>query len=133
MWWQWCIHFMGVDQGLKYGTWNFYNFWSGFASDIGQVAIVGGLLQVYKRHNCHITKCWRIGKFKVIGTPYLVCIIHRPEMEARHKPKFRPAARNGFRVTPHDVKREYEKINGNAHKHPGHQDAPRRHPGGQDD
>jgi hypothetical protein len=120
MWWQWLVHFMGVDQGMKYGQWNWYNFWSGFVSDIGQVAIVGGLIQIYRRHNCHITKCWRIGKYRVIGTPYLVCIIHRPEVEARHRRKFQHAAGiREYRVTAAHVKREYEKVNGNAGPHGG--------------
>lgn len=35
-----------------------YNFWSGFGSDIAELAIIGG---VWKLVNCHEPGCWRVG------------------------------------------------------------------------
>lgn len=48
-------------------TW-WYNFWSGFGSDLGLFAGVGAFL-VHK--NCHVSGCWRLGGHH--GT----CKVHR--------------------------------------------------------
>lgn len=64
------LHFLGVDQGCPYGSWNAYNFFSGSGSDIGELAIFGGVIGIYRRHNCHERRCWRIGRHVVDGTPW---------------------------------------------------------------
>lgn len=38
-----------------------YNFFSGFGSDIGELALVGGIATVVRSRNCHQKGCWRIG------------------------------------------------------------------------
>ena len=49
------LHFFGIDDTS--GRW--YAFWSGFGSDLGELAIVGAIL----RHvNCHEKGCWRLGR-----------------------------------------------------------------------
>lgn len=55
-----------------------YNFWSGFGSDVGEVVIIGGLVQLYRKHSCHVRGCWRISRHPVEGTPYVVCTRHHP-------------------------------------------------------
>jgi hypothetical protein len=55
-----------------------YNFWSGVGSDLGEVTIIAALITVYRKHNCHVHRCWRIAKFTVAGTPYVVCKKHHP-------------------------------------------------------
>lgn len=40
------------------GTGRWYNFWSGFGSDIGELAIVAAL---YRHVNCSTKGCWRLG------------------------------------------------------------------------
>jgi len=79
MWW-WILHVTGVDNVS--GPW--YGFWSGFGSDLGEIAIVGGLISIYRRHNCHVKGCWRIGKYSVEGTGYVVCRHHHPDEAPTH-------------------------------------------------
>jgi hypothetical protein len=56
------IHVLGIDYGLTYGKWSWYNLWSGFGGDL---AIVGSLLAspalYWRHHNCHQPRCPRIG------------------------------------------------------------------------
>jgi hypothetical protein len=56
-WWYPLQHWLGLDSASG----PFYLAWSGFASDLGEVTLIGGLLAVYKRHNCHTRWCWRFG------------------------------------------------------------------------
>lgn len=46
------------------------NIWGGIASDLSEIAIVGGVAGAYHKHNCHERRCWRIGKHSVDGTPW---------------------------------------------------------------
>jgi hypothetical protein len=68
------------------GSGKWYDFWSGFGSDLTELAILG---IVYRKVNCHQNGCWRIGLHKVLGTPYIVCKRHHPglpdgKVTARH-------------------------------------------------
>ncbi len=38
-----------------------YQFWSGIGSDVGEVTLLGALVAVWSKHNCHIHRCWRVG------------------------------------------------------------------------
>lgn len=72
--WHWLQSVTGTaipDGGSKW-----YNFWSGFGSDFGELAILGSLFAIYKHHNCQVSGCWRIGRHPVAGTPYLTCHKH---------------------------------------------------------
>ena len=68
------LHALGIDNTS--GRW--YAFWSGFGSDLGELAIVGGLLAVVRRHNCEVHRCWRMGRHR---TPdgHMVCRKHHPD------------------------------------------------------
>jgi hypothetical protein len=57
-----------------------YGFFSGVGSDIGELAIIGGIIQLYRHHNCHVQGCWRLGRFKHTqgGQEYLLCKHHHP-------------------------------------------------------
>jgi hypothetical protein len=68
------LRILGVDD--LSGPW--YGFWSGFGSDLGELAIVGGLVAVARRHNCHVHHCWRVGRHPVEGTTFVVCRRHDP-------------------------------------------------------
>ncbi len=37
-----------------------YQFWSGMGSDIGEVTIIGALIAIWSKHNCHVHRCWRL-------------------------------------------------------------------------
>ena len=70
----WSIgHLLGTDGG----PW--YDFWSGLGADIGGLAFVGAAFGLYRKHNCHVHRCWRIAKQQVIGTSWVVCHHHHPE------------------------------------------------------
>lgn len=68
------IHVLGIDNTAGY----WYGFWSGFGSDLGELAIVGGLISIYHRHTCHVARCHRIGRMQVQDTPWVVCRKHHP-------------------------------------------------------
>lgn len=73
----WLAHLLGLDN--MSGPW--YGFWSGFGSDLGELAIFGGLFATYRRHTCHVDHprfCWRPGVHPVEGTPYRACKKHHP-------------------------------------------------------
>ena len=79
MWW-WILHVTGVDNVS--GPW--YGFWSGFGSDLGEIEISPPTIAIYRRHNCHVKGCWRIGKYSVEGTGYVVCRHHHPDEAPTH-------------------------------------------------
>lgn len=66
-------HLLGTD-GKEW-----YSFWSGAGADLGQVAVIGAAFGLYRKHRCHVHRCWRIGKSAVEGTPWVVCHHHHPQ------------------------------------------------------
>lgn len=81
--WYWIeVHTGTVNEPGPY-----YGFWSGFGSDIGEYAILVGLMHgiwlAYHLHNCKEPGCWRLGHFPWTdkdGTHYKACHIHNPFM-----------------------------------------------------
>ena len=71
----WLLHVLGVDDVS--GRW--YGFWSGFGSDLSELAIVGALAAMVRQHNCEVHRCWRLGRHVVEGTGLRVCRKHHPE------------------------------------------------------
>lgn len=71
----WLLHFSGVDNGS--GRW--YLWWSGFGANFQEYALIGAVVLLYRRHNCHVHRCWRVGRYPVEGTGYVVCRAHHPE------------------------------------------------------
>lgn len=71
----WLVHVLGLDN--LSGPW--YGFWSGAGSDLGELAIVGGLIGLLRKHNCHVHGCPRIGRHKIAGTDWVVCRRHHPD------------------------------------------------------
>jgi hypothetical protein len=67
-------HLIGTD-GRQW-----YNFWSGIGADIGQLALVGAAIGLYRKHNCHVKGCWRIAKqpLEHDGATWMVCHKHHP-------------------------------------------------------
>ena len=70
---------MGLGHVLGSDGRAWYNFWSGFGADLGEVAFLGAAIGVYRKHNCHVHGCWRIAKQQVVGTSWMVCHKHHPE------------------------------------------------------
>lgn len=69
------LHWLGLDSASGPA----YLAWSGAASDIGELAIIGGILGAWHRVNCHAKGCWRIGRQHVEGTTYVTCRKHHPD------------------------------------------------------
>lgn len=70
--WHWFLNFTGTN--IPAGGSKWYNFWSGFGSDLGEAVIIGSLIGLYQHHKC--STCWRIGHHPVAGTPYKTCHKH---------------------------------------------------------
>ncbi len=71
------FHVQDVLHPLRY--WG-YQFWSGIGSDIGEVAILGGVITLARHVNCHVKGCWRLGGHAVEGTPFRTCRKHHPNI-----------------------------------------------------
>jgi hypothetical protein len=60
---------------------NQYGFFSGFGSDLGEVAIIGAVGATYKHHNCAVPRCWRIAhhKYEIKETKQYTCRMHHTQ------------------------------------------------------
>jgi hypothetical protein len=76
--WHWVQEVLGVNTGLPLHTLRWYNFFSGAGSDIGEVALVGSLIAIWRGTRCHIDGCNRHGKFQF--KHYKLCRIHHPHI-----------------------------------------------------
>lgn len=72
------------------GRW--YAFWSGFGSDIQEFGIFGLIFLTWKRHNCHETHCFRIGRHELTKDGHKTLFCHKHiaghldgNREARHR------------------------------------------------
>jgi len=78
-------HWFALHTGiLNGGPDHYYNFWSGFGSDLGEAtlitAVVVGVYTGVRKANCHTRGCWRIGRHHLDGTPYVLCRHHHPDV-----------------------------------------------------
>lgn len=78
-WWHPLQHWLAVHTGTVNEPGPYYGFFSGFGSDLGEIALVGGFIALYRKHNCHVKGCWRIAHHEVEGTPWKVCRKHHPD------------------------------------------------------
>ena len=65
------FHFLGLDNPSG----PIYLFWSGV---FGDVTIIGAVIALYCKHNCHRHHCPKIGKHIYKGIPY--CGVHHPAL-----------------------------------------------------
>lgn len=60
-----------------------YQFWSGIGSDIAEYTLlttfVAGLFAWYRRHNCHVQRCWRLQWHVHPEHGHPVCVVHHPD------------------------------------------------------
>ncbi len=78
-------HWLALHTGITHGGPDvYYNFWSGFGSDLGEATLISAVgLGVYtgvRKVNCHVKGCWRIGHHPLLGTPYILCRHHHPNV-----------------------------------------------------
>jgi hypothetical protein len=76
-------HWFAVHTGTLHGGPDiYYNFWSGFGSDLGEATLISavcvGVYTGVRKVNCHTKRCWRIGHHPLDGTPYILCRHHHP-------------------------------------------------------
>jgi hypothetical protein len=69
------FHWLGLDNASG----PLYLAWSGAGADFGELAIVGGLLSIYRRHNCSQRHCWRVGRRQLHDTGLHLCHRHHPD------------------------------------------------------
>lgn len=74
--WNWLLTVTGSNDT----TGTYYGFWSGFGSCLTYFGIFAVL---YRKYNCHINSCHRIGLHKVKNTPYVLCRKHHPETPSK--------------------------------------------------
>lgn len=76
----WLQHWLAVHTGTVNEAGPYYGFWSGFGSDLGELALVGGVITLARHHNCGTKGCWRIGKHKYAmnGIEHNLCRKHHP-------------------------------------------------------
>ncbi|MBO0841972.1 MAG: hypothetical protein J2O46_02215 [Nocardioides sp.] len=70
------LHILGTD-GHEW-----YNFWSGMGADLGELVFVGGAVAMYRKHECHVKGCHRLGRQKINGKEWVVCHKHHPDGHA---------------------------------------------------
>jgi hypothetical protein len=78
-------HWFALHTGtLHGGPDQYYNFWSGFGSDLGEVTLISavcvGVYTGVRKVNCHTKGCWRISHHPLEGTPYVLCKHHHPDV-----------------------------------------------------
>jgi len=79
IWWWVEIHTGTVNESGP-----FYGFFSGFGSDLSEVAILGGLIAVVRKHNCEVRGCWRLGRHATAAGHH-VCRAHHPDDHLTHQ------------------------------------------------
>ena len=80
-------HWLAVHTGTVDEPGPYYGFFSGFGSDLAELTIITGLLAMYRKHNCHVRRCWRIGRHDFTSPPagltYRLCRRHHPAHPGR--------------------------------------------------
>jgi hypothetical protein len=76
-------HWLAIHTGTLNEPGQYYGFWSGFGSDLGELTLLGAIMGMWRAHNCHVRGCWRISKHPVDGTPWKVCRKHHPQTQGR--------------------------------------------------
>lgn len=69
------LWFLGVYP-VPSGTSAMYQLWSGFIPALAIASLVGGLYRHFRHINCHVHRCWRLGRYE--AGPYKVCARHHP-------------------------------------------------------
>lgn len=78
--WSWFLHsFTGASNETGW----VYGLWSGFGGAIPDFLIIGSIAGFLVHRNCHVHRCWRLGRHKVDGTPYVTCRRHHPVVPSR--------------------------------------------------
>lgn len=74
--WTWLAHWAGLDNPSG----PIYAFWSGIFSALPSFGVFALVAGAYRKHNCHVRGCPRIGRHSIDGTNWVVCRKHHPEL-----------------------------------------------------
>jgi hypothetical protein len=77
--WHWLEAVSGARD--EAGAW--YGLWSGLGGALPDLALLAAVLGFAWHRNCHVHRCWRLGRHHVDGTPFVVCRKHHPAMPAQ--------------------------------------------------
>lgn len=88
-----CWHWFEIHTGTARGGPDpYYNFWSGFGSDMGEYAIASslivGIVAAYRRHQCQEPTCWWLGKHPTHDGTFILCRRHHPDLAHTDGRKF---------------------------------------------
>ncbi len=80
MWHLWLPlqHWLAVHTGTVNEAGPYYGFLSGAGSDLSEIAIIGALGGILRRHNCEVKGCWRLGRHQTAAGHH-VCRVHHPD------------------------------------------------------
>jgi hypothetical protein len=80
-------HWVEVHTGTVNEPGPYYGFWSGFGSDIGEVAIIGAIVAGYRKWNCHVKGCLRLAHhtYAIDGVEYHLCRRHHPAIDHKNR------------------------------------------------
>jgi hypothetical protein len=59
-------------------TWHDPDGYAFLSGPLADITLLGGGYALLRHHNCHAKGCWRIGRYRVDGTGYVVCRRHHP-------------------------------------------------------
>lgn len=85
--WHWIVHIMGVDYGVSFGVWIWYNMWSGIGGSFLATILgvwIGMALVWWRAFSCHRAWwCFRHGRYEMAGGTYKMCHKHHPDMDGK--------------------------------------------------
>jgi hypothetical protein len=76
-------HWLLAVTGARDETGGWYGFWSGFGGSVPDFLIVASIAGFLLHRNCHVHRCWRLGRHQVDGTPFVTCRRHHPDLPAQ--------------------------------------------------
>ena len=82
-------HLIQVIFGFQPGDGNSesYLFWSGAGSDLAYLSFLSAAIVRYRKHNCHVKRCWRMGRHEFTEPDTEIkrklCWKHHPSVDRR--------------------------------------------------
>ena len=81
--WYFFVHTLGIDDRFHYGTWDWYNFWSGVAGSF-LIGLGAAAILAWWHTTCHYSwKCLRPGRHPAAGGLFKLCWRHHPDLGTR--------------------------------------------------
>ena len=81
----WLQHAFGFGAGD--GNSAEYLFWSGAGSDLAYLSFLAAGITVYRKHNCRMRWCWRLGRHEYKdpdGVARALCWRHHPDVRFKN-------------------------------------------------